>query len=201
MSLKHLRIPNYALGDISRKDKVIITGNFDNWEHTKFVLKHNSEDDSFEVKVPAVSSGVLTFKFVINDKDWVTLPYFDTQKDGNGFLNNVLNWQDADDERLEDITISSTIHPQNHSPQENCVHVTSVGCENLVDHDYIQVSSQDELSSTENVDLVANCSSLSVDHEDSRERSNEQTTDRDASQRRLQSLVSVVKRVKMYWSG
>ncbi|CAR23238.1 Atg45p [Lachancea thermotolerans CBS 6340] len=201
MTLKQLRIPNYALGDISQKDKVIVTGNFDNWEHTKFVLKRNSEDDSFEVEVPAVSSGVLTFKFVINDRDWVTLPYFDTEKDGNGFLNNVLKWQDADDERLEDITISSTIHSQNNSPQDQCVHVTTAGCENLADHDYIQVSSQDELSSTENVDLVVHCSSSSVGHENNREPSHEQSPDGDASQRRLQSLVSVVKRVKMYWSG
>lgn len=113
----------------------------------------------------------------------------------------LMKWQDADDERLEDITISSTIHPQNNSPQDQCVHVTTAGCENLADHDYIQVSSQDELSSTENVDLVAHCSSSSVGHENNREPSHEQSPDGDASQRRLQSLVSVVKRVKMYWSG
>lgn len=62
MPFVHLKIPSHALGKISKNDEVIVTGNFDNWEHTKFVLKHNNEDGSLNVKVPSVNSGILTFK-------------------------------------------------------------------------------------------------------------------------------------------
>ncbi|SCU97769.1 LADA_0H08174g1_1 [Lachancea dasiensis] len=250
MTMHVLRIPAHALGDFSHNDKVVITGSFDNWEHTKHVLNYNDSDKNYTVSIPDAGSGLITFKFVINDREWVTLSYFETETDSRGLVNNVLRLQDHNDECLDDITISSVIHtdpvpgsksvpPTSRDPQPcqnssaklsdksteadpvptnsstfNAVSSKTTSSSSRaphappVEHDYIHVSSQDELSSTENLDLTGHESCESQEHVGQAEPADgeydsqeleEQTTP--ASQKRLRSLVSVVKRVKMYWSG
>lgn len=144
---------------------------------------------------------------MINGKEWITLPYFETRKDDLGFLNNVLQCCETEDERLDEITISSPIRPPripDHSESTDQIAVgnSEITVDNTVDNDYIHVSSQDELSSTENVDLAAHCSYSPVDEDHERTpQSREMSFEIPASQRRIQSLVSVAKRVKMYWSS
>ncbi|SCV04424.1 LAME_0H18316g1_1 [Lachancea meyersii CBS 8951] len=238
MSTHALRIPEYALGHYSPNDKVVITGSFDNWEHMNHILEFNDSEKSYVVTIPGGDSDSIIFKFVINDKEWVCLPYFETQIDSRGLVNNILRWQDYTDECLDNITISSAA-PGPENPPERPRTQTSDGSDGLaginaefaasksecapfatspgprsalqatqsspVEHDYIHVSSQDELSSTENLDLTFQDSCGSAGEpvapgssHDSRELQEESPP---SSQKRLQSLVSVVKRVKMYWSG
>ncbi|SCV01202.1 LANO_0F10638g1_1 [Lachancea nothofagi CBS 11611] len=222
MSVYVLRIPHHALGEFSNSDKVVITGSFDNWEHTKHVLKYNSSDGSYNVAVPRGEANSITFKFVINDKEWVILPYFETRTDSRGLVNNILRWQDNNEECLDDITISS-VKPVDRALYTSLIDTNSaatqseevqaplaLGATNRtshvspVEHDYIHVSSQDELSSTENLNLTAHYSSDSAENlelSSPYESHPMQGGTPPASQKRLQSLVSVVKRVKMYWSS
>ncbi|SCU83839.1 LAMI_0C04940g1_1 [Lachancea mirantina] len=224
MSTQQLRIPGQAVAPYSPSDKIMITGNFDNWEHRRFVLTYDDEDDSFSVTLP-LGKETIIFKFVINDTEWITLPYFETKTDDHGFLNNVWNPElDAidvispgDNENLDEITIGS--RGGNPGATEAKASAGLAICERVdsqhAEHDYIQVSSQDELSSTEDVGLDHATSPYDLS---SREGGNEIFDSRDgmsprlavrpsmlpsrsSSSLRLQSLVSVVKKVKTYWSG
>ncbi|CEP60626.1 Atg45p LALA0_S01e15280g [Lachancea lanzarotensis] len=215
MSTYALRIPEYALSEYSHNDKVVITGSFDNWEHKRYRLSFDDSEKCYNVTIPSGKSDRIIFKFVINDKEWVSLPYFETQTDSRGLVNNVLRWDDYTENCLDNVTISSAVagatQANPDSAKSGLAHRAagpgpkSTTQPSPVEHDYIHVSSQDELSSTENLDLNSRDSYNSnyeplvsnASHESAK--SNQGSPP--ASQKRLQSLVSVVKRVKMYWSG
>ncbi|SCU85094.1 LAFA_0D13850g1_1 [Lachancea sp. 'fantastica'] len=222
MSIHALRIPDYALGEYSHNDKVVITGSFDNWEHTRHVLKFDNIEKAYNVTIPSGESDRIIFKFVINDKEWVTLPYFETQTDSRGLVNNVLCWSDHTENCLDNVTISSAAAGTAPAQEEMVLGIADTSHVELasptavteprstmqnspVEHDYIHVSSQDELSSTENLDLNSrdsyDCNDGSLVSHPSSESPTSRQGSPPASQKRLQSLVSVVKRVKMYWSG
>lgn len=98
------------------------------------------------------------------------------------------------EDHLDEITISSNAERE---PQQGNF---KKDADNSTETDYIHISSQDELSSTEDVQLEPTDSDIIEDiHVDGPYSRPKLSTS--GSTGRLQTLVTVVKRVKMYWSG
>ena len=102
-----LVIPREVVGR-SPKDKIVITGEFDNWQHSDYVLQYD-EIQGYRVEIPRLNGKEKAmFKLLVNDSDWITLSYFETMTDNCGHTNNVLNYHDYEfNDNLDDITISS----------------------------------------------------------------------------------------------
>ncbi|KAH3902801.1 Atg45p SCDLUD_000392 [Saccharomycodes ludwigii] len=81
-----------------KKDKVSITGDFDQWCHKKHYLFYTQTASSngiyvviipFNINSISDKDTIFKFKFVVNDHNWITLPFFPISKDGvNGSCEN-----------------------------------------------------------------------------------------------------------------
>ncbi|QLQ80540.1 hypothetical protein HG537_0D05410 [Torulaspora globosa] len=192
----------------SPTDKIVITGEFDDWKHSDYVLEYYG-DEGYKVEIPRINGKDKTmFKLVINDREWITLSYFETAVDDSGHTNNVLNYHDYElDESLDDVTIGS-VRQENEQQKQ----LLSFTAEVTEDHflpseilstasapqaglnDYVNISSYGELSSTEDLEFTCD-SDLGL----------EETIQYDSNvsfgsnQRPLDGLVSMVNRARTYW--
>lgn len=218
-------IPSEVIGSYpSPTDKVVITGEFDNWEHSDYVLQYY-ENEGYKVEIPRINGKKRTmFKLVINDQEWITLAFFETAVDDSGHTNNVLNYDDYEmDASLDDITISS-IRDENEQQEQLLSYAAEVGDNQFLSHeifpkdqlgdqleerldeehtsemqagmnDYVNISSHGELSSTEDLDFDPCESDLDL----------EGTIQYDSNvsfhtnQRPLNGLVTIVKKARTYW--
>lgn len=202
MSNIQLVIPSEVVGR-SPKDKIVITGEFDNWQHSDYVLQYD-EHQGYKVEIPKVNGKEKAmFKLLVNDCDWITLSYFETATDGCGHTNNVLHYHDYElNDNLEDVTISSATDEKQ---QEQLLRYAAEAGENelpadgletppAVTNDYVNISSHGELSSTEDLECDFSDSDL------------EETIQYDSNisfnpnQRPLNGLVSIVNRARTYWN-
>lgn len=210
-------IPSEVIGSFSSpKDKIVITGEFDDWQHSDYVLQYD-EKEGYKVEIPRLTGKEKAmFKLVINDREWITLSYFETTTDNSGHTNNVLNYHDYDlNDALDDVTIGST--NDENEQQEQLLSYTVNGSENeylspdmfpqerlegyqsstthTATNDYVNISSHGELSSTEDLDFDPSESDL------------EETIQYDSNvflntnQRPLNGLVSIAKRARTYWNS
>ena len=73
---------------------IIVTGTFDNWSKTLPLVKR--PDGSFELEVPIPKElKTVEFKFVLNDKEWVTSDEYWTIIDETGNKNNYIEFDDS----------------------------------------------------------------------------------------------------------
>ncbi|CAI5169382.1 AVN_HP_G0119790.mRNA.1.CDS.1 [Saccharomyces cerevisiae] len=71
-----LVIPEDVIKGCSKADKLVVTGEFDNWRHSDYVLQYDGSTQNYRVQIPRRKGQRSTmFKVVINDKKWVTLNY------------------------------------------------------------------------------------------------------------------------------
>lgn len=200
-------IPSEVIGSCwSAKDKVVITGEFDDWKHSDYVLKY-AENEGFKVEIPRINGKEKAmFKLVINDREWVTLGTFETTVDSSGHLNNVLNYQDYDvDDSLDDVTISSA---RQESEQKQLLSYTAEATEprylppellspssapQVALNDYVNISSHGELSSTEDLEFEPS----DIDLEETLQYN--ANVPFSSNQRPLNGLVTIVKKAKTYW--
>lgn len=102
-----LVIPEDVIKGCSKADKLVVTGEFDNWRHSDYVLQYDGSTQNYRVQIPRRKGQRSTmFKVVINDKKWVTLNYFDTVTDKSGYTNNILHFKDNEASQLMDIPLS-----------------------------------------------------------------------------------------------
>lgn len=215
MSSILLVIPSDVIGSYSSpRDKIVITGEFDDWQHSDYVLQYD-EKEGYKVMIPRLNGKEKAlFKFLINDNKWITLSYFETLTDDSGITNNVLHYHDYDPhEGLDDVTIGS-MHDENEQQRQLLSYSTQVteavvlspdlfqqekleanSCSTNQNgmNDYVNISSHGELSSIEDLDFEPNESDL------------EETIQYDSNvsfntnQRPLNGLVSIVKKARTYW--
>lgn len=203
-------IPSEVIGSYwSPQDKVVITGEFDDWQHSKYVLQY-FENEGFRAEIPRIKGREKAmFKLVINDREWITLAYFETAVDGSGHTNNVLNYQDYEvDDSLDNVTISSARQDSEQQRQllsyaaevsgeqyMSPVMLSPASAPQVALNDYVNISSHGELSSTEDLDFEPSDADL------------EETLQYDtnagllSNQRPLNGLVSIVKKAKTYWNS
>ncbi|CCH60964.1 hypothetical protein TBLA_0D04680 [Henningerozyma blattae CBS 6284] len=150
-------------------DRIIITGEFDNWSGSKYILesKHNIPGAKV-VEIPIIQGKEsITFKFIINDSDWITLPYFKTVYDSSGFTNNILFYKDypivskKEKKSNTQYPIQRTLSKENLSILEEITQSTvlkkkdkdqtSTRSASAIT-DYVNISSNSELSSTEELE-------------------------------------------------
>lgn len=62
MSCIELCIPSNVFSPYTPADKVAITGDFDNWEHSEFVLVYDGRAENYKVTIPGVSAENIAFK-------------------------------------------------------------------------------------------------------------------------------------------
>ncbi|AQZ13294.1 YIL024C [Zygosaccharomyces parabailii] len=202
MSSILLVIPKEVVGR-SPKDKIVITGEFDNWQHSDYVLQYD-ERQGFKVEIPKLrGKEKAMFKLLVNDNDWITLSYFETATDASGHTNNVLHYHDYEiNENMEDVTISSASDERQQQQllkyaaetDENNLPTEELETTQAVTNDYVNISSHGELSSTEDLDCDFSGSDL------------EETIQYDSNvsfnpnQRPLNGLVSIVNRARTYWN-
>lgn len=193
----------------SPKDKIVVTGEFDDWQHSDYVLKYH-EDEGYKVEIPRISGKEKAmFKLVINDQEWITLSYFETAVDDSGHTNNVLNYDDYEMEgSLDDVTISS-VREENEQQKQLLSFSGEVAEDQLLSPeilspvsapqagmtDYVNISSYGELSSTEDLEFEP-CDSDPDMEETIQYDSN---VSFGANQRPLEGLVSIVKKARTYW--
>lgn len=228
MSNVLLVIPREVVGR-SPKDKIVITGEFDNWQHSDYILQYD-ENQGYKVEIPKLSGREKAmFKLLVNDCDWITLSYFETATDNCGHTNNVLNYQDYEvNDNLDDVTISSI--QDELRQQEQLLNYARNDCEDKEGSKEDQIfthenknnseSTGDESMPSEEADstqVVTNdyvnisshgelSSTEDLDGDFSGEEDLEETIQYnsnvsfDANQRPLNGLVSIVKRAKTYWN-
>ncbi|CAI4389362.1 BAK_1a_G0026690.mRNA.1.CDS.1 [Saccharomyces cerevisiae] len=137
-----LVIPEDVIKGCSKADKLVVTGEFDNWRHSDYVLQYDGSTQNYRVQIPRRKGQRSTmFKVVINDKKWVTLNYFDTVTDKSGYTNNILHFKDNEASQLMDIPLSP--HTRSNTakgkPEDDSL------------NDYVNLSSHSDLSSTEEI--------------------------------------------------
>lgn len=202
-------IPSEVIGSYwSPQDKVVITGEFDDWKHSDYVLQY-LENEGFKVEIPRINGQEKAmFKLVINDREWITLAYFETTVDGSGHTNNVLNYQDYEiDESLDDVTIGSA---RQESEQRQLLSYTAevtttpyvspkllspALAPQVALNDYVNISSHGELSSTEDLEFEP----CDLDLEETLQY--DSNTPFSSNQRPLNGLVSMVKKARTYWNS
>ncbi|KAI8914563.1 hypothetical protein EDD86DRAFT_216724 [Gorgonomyces haynaldii] len=69
--------------------KVILTGSFDNWSQS---IELKKTENGFVGEITLDHSEQILFKFIV-DGQWVTSPFYPTQKDDNGNVNNYINYE------------------------------------------------------------------------------------------------------------
>ncbi|CCF55696.1 hypothetical protein KAFR_0A02600 [Kazachstania africana CBS 2517] len=88
-----------------------ITGDFDNWEHTdsRYINLIDPAYDTvdFEIESPVDCQQNLNFKFIIDDKEWITTGLFNKMRDVSGNLNNSIKAIDYLETTTDFINISS----------------------------------------------------------------------------------------------
>ncbi|QLG73822.1 hypothetical protein HG535_0F03330 [Zygotorulaspora mrakii] len=196
----------------SPTDKIVITGEFDNWQHSDYILEYDGKE-GYKVEIPRLTGRERAlFKFLVNDNRWITLSYFETLTDEQGFINNVLNYHDYDG--LDDVTINSSTQDENEQQEKLLSYSTEVTdakymSPELFSHgkleansssnnpvgsnDYVNISSHGELSSIEDLEFEPYESDL------------EETIQYDSkvsfstNQKPLDGLVSMVKKARTYW--
>lgn len=142
-----LSIPREIFGDLKDSDFVIITGDFDNWEHKKYQLK-KLDRESFYIEIPVIKNkDSIMFKFVLNNSIWLTIPYFKTAIAEDGFTNNILYYK----EFQNGFTNNKELSEENLQKLEIIARESKVSKmdTNSTIADYVNVSSTSELGSTE----------------------------------------------------
>lgn len=148
------------------RDKIRITGEFDNWLHNnpKFIFQWDDLIQQYMVDIPLNnnigninnsvnnSKKVLQVKLLRNEVDWIIITKdkrFKIIKDSNGYMNNLV---EIDEFKLTNNNSNIKIN------SGQCKSTTNNGCNNNVNlnsdgYDYINISSISELSSIEEIDL------------------------------------------------
>lgn len=194
--------------NFSPTDKIVVTGEFDDWQHSDYVLKYY-EDEGFKVEIPRISGKEKAmFKLVINDQEWITLSYFETAIDDSGHTNNVLNYHDYEmDQSLDDVTIGS-VRQENEQQKQLLSFAAEVTEDPFLSpeilstasvpqaglNDYVNISSYGELSSTEDLEFA-----LDSDADLEETIQYDSNVSFGANQRPLDGLVSMVKKARTYW--
>ncbi|CAR28193.1 hypothetical protein ZYGR_0N06850 [Zygosaccharomyces rouxii] len=223
-----LVIPREVVGR-SPKDKIVITGEFDNWQHSDYVLQYD-EIQGYKVEIPRLNGKEKAmFKLLVNDCDWVTLSYFETITDNCGHTNNVLNYHDYElNDNLDDITISSVqddlrqqeqllnytrndYEEKEGEPKEVAISVSGSHEQSIPDErtpseeiDSTQAATNDYVNISSHGELS---STEDLDCDFSGDDDLEETIQYGSNihfnpnQRPLNGLVSIVKRAKTYWNN
>lgn len=87
MSYLELKISDSKVS-FNSKDRIAVTGNFDNWEHKKYMLLYDDFSREFRVNIPYNGEEQLVFKFVLNNSEWITIDCFELVSDEQGNVNN-----------------------------------------------------------------------------------------------------------------
>ncbi|AMD20633.1 HDL111Cp [Eremothecium sinecaudum] len=74
--------------NFNHNDHIVITGDFDDWQHEKYTLKYDDFTRAYRVQLPYNGEEDLVFKFVVNGTQWLTVDCFDSITDAGGFVNN-----------------------------------------------------------------------------------------------------------------
>ncbi|AJR44120.1 hypothetical protein H785_YJM1208I00147 [Saccharomyces cerevisiae YJM1208] len=183
-----LVIPEDVIKGCSKADKLVVTGEFDNWRHSDYVLRYDGSTQNYRVQIPRRKGQRSTmFKVVINDKKWVTLNYFDTVTDKSGYTNNILHFKDNEASQLMDIPLlpHTRSNTAKGKPEDDSL------------NDYVNLSSHSDLSSTE--EIVC----WNSDMEDENMDATIQCDFHQAFNSRKESLnglMCIAKKVKTYWN-
>ncbi|EDO16152.1 hypothetical protein Kpol_1070p35 [Vanderwaltozyma polyspora DSM 70294] len=205
--------------DVGPIDDILVTGEFDGWRAVQYHLELGM-DGVYRSKIPVLEDHKdVIFKFQINGNFWTTLSSFETIWDNEGHLNNILSYKDckfiSENDIDENVTINemgstldcremseSTVSHAPHSTavEENTLHkvifsprITTVDLDESKD-DYINVSSNGELSSIENLELDMNEMEENVESTLQFTNRNEFSTD----YKPLFNLVTVTKKMRTF---
>lgn len=221
-------IPREVVGR-SPKDKIVITGEFDNWQHSDYVLQYD-EVEGYKVEIPRLNGKERAmFKLLVNDCDWIMLSYFETMTDNCGHTNNVLNYHDYEpNDNLDDITISSAhddlkqqeqllnyagndYEEKEGEPKEVAMSVTSSHEQTFPEESIPSEEIDSTHAATNDYINISSHGELSstedLDCDFSADDDLEETIQYSSNvpfnpnQRPLEGLVSIVKRAKTYWNN
>lgn len=148
------------------KDKIRITGEFDNWQHSnpKFIFQWDEQTQQYAVDIPINNNinnsnsinqkqKVLQVKLLRNEVDWIIITRdkrFQVIKDNNGYMNNLVEVDDFISPSANSLTVKA--NSTNNACSSPRSHKHSVNLHNE-GNDYINISSISELSSIEEIDL------------------------------------------------
>jgi len=74
---------------LTSSSKVEITGSFNGWK-VRVPLTLSLNKDKFETSI-SLSPGTYTYKYVIDNTQWVISPEVPSANDGTGVINNIVN--------------------------------------------------------------------------------------------------------------
>ncbi|RKP21536.1 hypothetical protein ROZALSC1DRAFT_27071, partial [Rozella allomycis CSF55] len=88
--------------------QVYLAGSFNDWEATKDKL--TKQDDGLWTLEMDVPPGKVCYKFVVDD-EWLIDESKPKETDDNGFVNNVMNLEIADDQKETAVPENNVSHP------------------------------------------------------------------------------------------
>lgn len=173
-------------------DHIIITGDFDKWEHKRYILRFVKSKNHFEVRIPYEGQDHLIVKFLVNGTKWMTLNCLKSMVDEQGYVNNIITCKDWLKPQISNSTqIMEDVNINISSEVDNIFLINQMGTHQL-DSDYIHVTSRGELSSSEDIELSVHSLEKTLYNS---------LPQNDSSHRHIKGFLYMMKRIKTYWKG